>query len=34
MPRMALIAVLGEHLTRVSSAAAYGTLTVAVTPNR
>ena len=31
---MALIAVPGEHLTRVSSAAAYGTPTVAVAPNR
>lgn len=31
---VALIAVPGEHLSQVSSAAAYGTLTVAVAPNR
>ena len=31
---VALIAIPGEHLSRVSSASAYGTLTVAVAPNR
>lgn len=31
---MALIAVPGEHLARISAAAAYGTLTVAVAPDR
>lgn len=30
---IALIAVPGEHLTRISQASAYGTLTVAVAPN-
>ena len=29
-----MIAIPGEHLSQVSSASAYGTLTVAVAPNR
>ncbi len=34
LEEMALIAVPGEHLARISVASAYGTLTVAVAPNR